>query len=55
LHSARPPALNPGEIRLAHRVLDVRNMARSEGKGDVVDILVYVLWLLVLVVILQRA
>ena len=32
-----------------------RVMARSEGRGDLVDILVYVLWIAVLVVILQRA
>jgi hypothetical protein len=30
-------------------------LARREGKGDLVDILVYVLWIAVLVVILQRA
>jgi hypothetical protein len=30
-------------------------MPRSEGRGDLVDILVYVLWIAVLVVILQRA
>jgi hypothetical protein len=34
---------------------DAPKMARPEAKGDHVDILVYVLWLLVLVVILQRA
>ena len=32
-----------------------RTMAPGEGKSDLVDVLVYVLWIAVLVVILQRA
>jgi hypothetical protein len=43
-------------LRLARRVLSVSApMARSETRGDLVDLLVYVLWVAVLVVILQRA
>jgi hypothetical protein len=30
-------------------------VARSEGKSELVDVMVYVLWIAVLVVILQRA
>lgn len=29
-------------------------MPRSEGKGELLDVLVYVLWIAVLVTILQR-
>jgi hypothetical protein len=40
---------------LARGLLNPRTMARSEAKGDLVDVLVYLLWIAVLVMILQRA
>jgi hypothetical protein len=42
-------------LRLACEVLCPAAMARIDRNGDLVDILVYVLWIGVLVMILQRA
>jgi len=55
LHSARPGQTVPAICGWHARCSAPPAVARIDRNGDLVDILVYVLWIGVLVMILQRA